>query len=262
MFAASRASAGNRSGPSTMTPTNASTNSSHGPMLNMRCALIPAQRDGDVVLLGTTVIAHLHLVAWLVRQHHDGKPIRRLNERGIDHGDDVAGLQPGLVGRTLRLHLADIGPVVDAVGGVRTTCLQPERRVHDIAGVDQRLGNAPPELPGLIDASVWIALITGSFGSLPSGSGRSSAETMPLVTVPRKPNGLPIAITGSRTASVLESPSEATVSFDFSTLSTARSVFGSRPTTRAVTRDWSLNVAQMSPWVVAASSMTWLFVRM
>ena len=57
--------------------------------------------------------------------------------------------------------------------------------------------SGPPELPLLIAASVWIA------PSRPKLAGdwivRSSALTIPLVTVPARPNGLPIAITGSPT---------------------------------------------------------------
>ena len=54
--------------------------------------------------------------------------------------------------------------------------------------------SGPPELPGLIEASVWItSSIAKPFGAL---IWRWSAETMPVVTVRVKPNGLPIAITG------------------------------------------------------------------
>ena len=52
--------------------------------------------------------------------------------------------------------------------------------------------SGPPELPGLIAASVWIASAIGK----PLGASivRPSAETMPVVTVPSRPNGEPIAI--------------------------------------------------------------------
>ena len=55
----------------------------------------------------------------------------------------------------------------------------------------RRFTRAPPELPGLIDASVWMK------SSKPSGESplRPSALTIPDVTVCPMPNGLPIAIT-------------------------------------------------------------------
>ena len=55
----------------------------------------------------------------------------------------------------------------------------------------RRLTSAPPELPGLIEASVWMK------SSKPSGERPllPSALTMPEVTVCPMPNGLPIAIT-------------------------------------------------------------------
>ena len=57
--------------------------------------------------------------------------------------------------------------------------------------------SGPPELPGLIGASVWIALeIVNPFGAL---IWRWTAETIPAVAVRSRPNGLPIATTGSPT---------------------------------------------------------------
>ncbi len=66
--------------------------------------------------------------------------------------------------------------------------------------------SGPPELPGLIAASVWITLEIEK--PLGAWIWRCSAETMPLVTVRSSPNGLPIATTGSPTSSFEESPSE------------------------------------------------------
>ena len=54
------------------------------------------------------------------------------------------------------------------------------------------LTRAPPELPGLIAALVWIAL--GRTTPLPSGSWRSRALTMPSVKLELSPSGLPIAM--------------------------------------------------------------------
>ena len=65
--------------------------------------------------------------------------------------------------------------------------------------------SGPPELPGLIAASVWITLEIEK--PLGAWIWRCSAETMPLVTVRSSPNGLPIATTGSPTSISAESPS-------------------------------------------------------
>jgi hypothetical protein len=97
--------------------------------------------------------------------------------------------------------------------------------------------SGPPELPWLIAASVWIAW------SIPSVFGasivRCSALTTPVVSVRTKPNGLPIAYTGSPTVTRSELPSGSGVSARecASTFSTAVSVDGSWPTTVAVS--WS-----------------------
>ena len=102
--------------------------------------------------------------------------------------------------------------------------------------------SAPPELPGLSEASVWSALyvVVDDAGvavellpaelerpaavaaaaarwpwpwpwpwlpcSLATVTSRLRAETMPLVTVPVRPSGEPIATTWSPTATLLESP--------------------------------------------------------
>ena len=58
------------------------------------------------------------------------------------------------------------------------------------------LNSGPPELPRLIAASVWMK---SSYG--PWRMSRPRAETMPAVTEPPRPNGLPIASTQSPTRS-------------------------------------------------------------
>ena len=60
--------------------------------------------------------------------------------------------------------------------------------------------SAPPELPGLIAASVWMKF---SKVLMPSAL-RPSALTIPEVTVWPTPNGLPIASTTSPTCSVVD----------------------------------------------------------
>ena len=65
--------------------------------------------------------------------------------------------------------------------------------------------SGPPELPGLIDASVWITSgIVKPFGA---SIWRWRPDTMPVVTVRTWPKGLPIAMTGWPTSSFDESPS-------------------------------------------------------
>ncbi len=66
-------------------------------------------------------------------------------------------------------------------------------------------------------------------------SDRPSAETTPVVTVDSNPSGLPMAITSWPRLSSLELPSAAAGSVTgASTRTSARSVSGSSPTTRAV----------------------------
>ena len=89
--------------------------------------------------------------------------------------------------------------------------------------------NGPPELPGLMAASIWMALVytgeppwswprPGCWEPSPSSlfswrvtTGRSKAETIPVVTVEDRPSGLPIAMTPCPVASLEESPIRATV---------------------------------------------------
>ena len=67
-----------------------------------------------------------------------------------------------------------------------------------------RSTSAPPLLPGLIAALVWIA----SGRALPAGSltWRPRALTMPSVTLDWSPSGLPMASTTSPTESWAELP--------------------------------------------------------
>ena len=102
----------------------------------------------------------------------------------------------------------------------------------------------------MIGASVWITWsMVKSFGALTS---RCRALTMPAVTVRSSPNGFPIATTGSPTWTLSESASESGVSAFASTftLSRARSVDGSVPTTFAETVSWfeKLTSIDVAPW--------------
>jgi hypothetical protein len=86
----------------------------------------------------------------------------------------------------------------------------------------------PPELPLFTGASIWMK---SSYGPLPMS--RPLAETMPAVTVPPRPNGLPTASTQSPIRGL---PSESLPNGKFelpSTLIKAISVRASVPITFA-----------------------------
>src|SRR4029453_18841045 len=156
--------------------------------------------------------------------------------------------------------------------------------------------SAPPELPGVMAASVWITLIeiepslalgwlwpppgganwkpwsppwessVPSFGAAEEATlmVRFSVETIPSVTVPVRPSGEPIATAVSPTLIFEESPSVAGTKPEvLSTLITARSESGSVPTTLALRTFPSLARTSMEGLDVAPSSVTtWVLVRM
>jgi hypothetical protein len=113
--------------------------------------------------------------------------------------------------------------------------------------------SGPPELPGLMAASVWITSRMGM--PLADWISRPSAEMMPVVSVWSKPNGLPMASTVCPTLRSAEVPSESggNCSLGASMRSTARSFSGAKPTSSAGQVDWSASVtsARVAPW------MTW-----
>ncbi len=117
------------------------------------------------------------------------------------------------------------------------------------------LTKGPPELPGLIAASVWMSRVS----RLPDNcSSRSKAETIPVVTdgVSPRPNALPMARTSSPTSTSEDLPSLADGRSSPSILRTARSLVGSCCTNSAV-----FTVPSESMTVIfAASSTTWAFV--
>ena len=127
-----------------------------------------------------------------------------------------------------------------------------------------QLTSAPPLLPGLIAASVWMADTSSACRPLSPGTWmvRSSALTMPEVTVPDSPSGAPSATTGwpTRTASDDADRDHLQVARRL-TWSTARSVWGSRPVMVAGTVAPSENTTLTDPPPTAAE-ITWLLVRM
>ena len=84
--------------------------------------------------------------------------------------------------------------------------------------------SGPPELPGLIAASVWIR---SSYRARPTP--RPLPLTIPAVTVSESPNGWPTARTQSPMSRASESPQVAWTSPAGSIASRARSLLGSRP---------------------------------
>jgi hypothetical protein len=89
------------------------------------------------------------------------------------------------------------------------------------------LTSTPPEFPGLMAASVWMAS-TSSRSSPPFSppgtfTTRCSADTIPVVTELWNPNGLPTTIAASPTRRSADRPTLATASPARPTLSTARS---------------------------------------
>ena len=59
----------------------------------------------------------------------------------------------------------------------------------------------PPEVPGLIGASIWMKSSNG-----PAPMSRPRADMIPAVTEPPSPNGLPAARIQSPTSAVRLSP--------------------------------------------------------
>src|SRR5439155_1037952 len=114
--------------------------------------------------------------------------------------------------------------------------------------------SGPPELPGLIAASVWRKSSNG-----PWPIWRALALMIPAVTVACRPNGDPTASTQSPTWTRSESPTFAArnVPLPSSSRSTARSVFRSSPTTFALCLLPSSVITSMS----VARSTTCALVR-
>ena len=113
-------------------------------------------------------------------------------------------------------------------------------------------------MPGLMEASVCTADTSSADLSFSPGTCtvRSRALTMPDVTVPESPSGAPIATTGWPTFTD-DDPSEITLSWrEVCTLSTARSVCGSRPVIVAGAVCPSANSTSTEPPLAAATEMT------
>jgi len=93
--------------------------------------------------------------------------------------------------------------------------------------------SGPPELPGLIAASVWIALMNEFDPESPAVTGRLSALTMPAVTVPSRPRGEPMAIARSPTTTPSEFPRTTVGRPEAANFTPAKSGFCAPPNTPA-----------------------------
>mmetsp|Transcript_35064 Transcript_35064/g.78045 ORF Transcript_35064/g.78045 Transcript_35064/m.78045 type:complete len:355 (+) Transcript_35064:152-1216(+) len=117
----------------------------------------------------------------------------------------------------------------------------------------------PPELPGLIAASVWITFL---MRASPVSSSLPSPLMMPWVSVWSRPKGLPMAYTFCPTRRPSEMPSVTGLSSPMRpssspvSCSTAMSLSASNPTTLALYVLWSSSVTLTS----AAPLITWKLV--
>src|SRR4051812_32644496 len=124
-----------------------------------------------------------------------------------------------------------------------------------------RSTSGPPELPGLMAASVCTALMNDELPVSLVVTGRFRALTMPDVTVELSPSGEPNATTWSPTRSTCAEPRLAGGSLGPSlTYSTARSYVGLRPTTLATYLSPFWSTISIGPSCSTASATTWLLV--
>src|SRR6478752_1274481 len=114
--------------------------------------------------------------------------------------------------------------------------------------------SAPPLFPGLGAASVWITSSTTRPDFV--GNDRPSPDTMPAVTLPARPSGLPTATTSWPTRRSSARPIATGAGTAPRALSTARSDSTSRPTTSTLTVVPSVNAAS----ALLTPATTWALV--
>ena len=114
--------------------------------------------------------------------------------------------------------------------------------------------SAPPLLPGLSAASVWITSSTTRPDFV--GSERPSPDTMPAVTLPARPSGLPTRDHELAHPQILGASHRDRRGHRVARQSTARSDSTSRPTTSTFTVVPSVNAASAS----SAPATTWALV--
>jgi hypothetical protein len=106
------------------------------------------------------------------------------------------------------------------------------------------LRRGPPELPGLMGASVWRK---SAYCRFPAATVRPVAERTPTETVLERPKGFPTAMTVSPIMRSSERPSRAAGKLPPPSIwRRARSISGAEPTIRAGKERPSLSVTWMS----------------
>src|SRR5664279_5583373 len=130
--------------------------------------------------------------------------------------------------RPCAMSVVMIPRVVSLMGTARPTPM-PATAVLTPITCPELSASAPPLFPGLSAASVWITSSTTRPARV--GRERPSADTMPAVTLPASPSGLPNATTSCPTRSLAASPSSTGGGTAPRALRTARSDSGSRPIT-------------------------------
>ncbi len=156
---------------------------------------------------------------------------------------------------------ANPSPMLPATG-----CPRESLAVAPAVGTPMRSplqsASMPPLLPGLIDASVWMADTRRAVVSLSDGTRtlRPRPLTTPDVKVSVRPSGAPMAKTCAPIAGTVPNRTGWTGSRG-DTLTTARSVWGSRPTSVAGSSS-PLGRRTVTVPPATAEEMTWLFVRM
>src|SRR5690606_24406972 len=152
------------------------------PALSTRSpARSPARSAGEPAITSTTRSAA-------------SRPVRRRSGGGSGAGE-VTSPRNARRTRPSRISAATMSRVVPLTGTASptpapaTAVLTPTTRAWESA-------SAPPELPGLSAASVWItSSMSRTDEPLRAGSDRPSPETTPAVTDPASPSGLPTATT-------------------------------------------------------------------
>ena len=177
----------------------------------------------------------------------------------------------GWVARPLRWSSSTILPAVAAGTAKPMPTLPPPATPFALGTVEiavftptwrpAQVTSGPPELPGLMAASVWIAPARTVVPppALGTGMWRFNALTIPLVTVPDSPSGAPRATTGCPTTRTSRRARVSTGRPVRSTFNRARSVIGSVPIRVAGSRSPSLNSTSIVP-ELTASAITWSLV--
>ena len=186
-----------------------------------------SERDREGLAVPVALHNHLHGIAGLASEHRLTE-IRGVADAAAVEGDDqVAGAQAGLLGglagdladeravarrgcseEETPSHARSILPsalscgTTDLTVSIGTAKPTPELLPPPLVAICELTpitrpsasSSGPPELPGLIAASVCST--PEMVKPLGDSMSRLSAEMMPLVTVPWRPNGLPMAIAG------------------------------------------------------------------